>query len=96
MVDAYDPVFDLILGWSEVTGKVSTSQGIKLKHMLGVQRMQYDEGAYSADWSTVTLPSTSSGGKHCTRANSDDSNKQRLYSYNTLTNTWLYIEFTEV
>lgn len=96
MVDAYDPDFDLIHGWAETTAKESTSQGIKLKHMLAVQRMQYDEGAYGADWSTVNLPSTSSGGKHCVRANSDDGNKSRLYSYNTLTNTWWYFEGTEV
>lgn len=86
---SYNPNYDAPKAWADFNE--STSQGDKFKIIEGLTLGFYASGAYSADWSGVTLPSTTNNGKWCLRYNTDTSTL-RLYVY---TNTaWKYIEFT--
>ena len=49
-------------------------------------------GAYSVDWSTVSLPDDPPDFRVVVRKNTDDSNKVRLYCYDG--SAWKYLEFT--
>ena len=64
-------------------------------HLKLIQTMfqhNFKQGAYSSDWSTVSLPSSPSEGMIVVRLNTDDSNTKRVYAYDG-TNGW---EFTAV
>jgi len=88
-----NPDDDITTYWFPVDpSQNNSSNNTYLATIVDMQVGFYKSGAYSADWSTVSLPASPSDGKWCIRVNSDDGNQMRTYTYNGLKASWDTVE----
>lgn len=94
MTDSKNPDIDLITRWYQSgEPKFDSSDNVYLDTITDIQQGQVKTGAYSVDWSTVSLPANPSAGKWCIRVNTDNDNQMRLYTYNDAEGEWQFTVF---
>ncbi len=84
---------DWLNGWMDVVeGK---SDGYQRDNIDALFHLFCVSGAYGSNWESVSLPSSPAMGRSVLRINTDDSNRMRLYSYNSVLALWQPSQYGE-
>ena len=94
-VEDNNPSSNELAGWMDVVKRGSAAYQRDTIDLL--LHLSAKSGAYGSNWETVTtdLPDTPAMGRSVIRINTDDSNRMRLYSYNSIRGIWEPAQYGE-